>query len=68
MTGRNSPLDLLAEPPAAERAAQRRAARRVFRLYCVACSRSTEGPTPPSARPGRCSTCGGTMVLELSPD
>jgi DNA-directed RNA polymerase subunit RPC12/RpoP len=48
-------------------AAERRAARRVFRLYCVACGRSTEGPTPPP-RVGRCPACGGTMLVELAQD
>jgi DNA-directed RNA polymerase subunit RPC12/RpoP len=54
------------EPSAAARAAERRAARRVFRLYCIACSRSSEVSTPP-ARSGRCSACGGTMLTELAP-
>jgi DNA-directed RNA polymerase subunit RPC12/RpoP len=49
------------------RAAERRAARRVFRTYCVACGRSSEGSNAP-ARPGRCAVCGGTMLVELSPD
>jgi DNA-directed RNA polymerase subunit RPC12/RpoP len=49
------------------RAAERRAARRIFRLYCVACGRSTESPTPPR-QVGRCPACGGTMLLELAAD
>ena len=53
------------EPSADVRAAQRRSARRVFRLYCLACSRSIEASTPPT-RPGRCSACGGTMLIELA--
>jgi hypothetical protein len=53
------------EPSAAERASERR--RRVFRTYCVACGRSSEGLSAP-ARPGRCLTCGGTMLVELSSD
>ena len=53
------------EPPAEVRAAERRMARRVFRLYCLACSRSSESSTPP-ARPGRCSACGGSMLTELA--
>ena len=53
------------EPSAEERAAQRKAARRVFRLYCFACGRSTEGTTTPE-RAGRCPVCGGTMLLELA--
>jgi hypothetical protein len=59
-----SPLILSEEPPAEERAAQRRAARRVFRLYCVACGRSSEVSIAP-ARPGRCVHCHGTMLVEL---
>ena len=54
------------EPSAEVRVAQRRTARRVFRLYCLACSRSSEVSTPP-AQPGRCSACGGTMLTELAP-
>ena len=53
------------EPSAEERAAIRKAARRVFRLYCFACGRSTEGTTTPE-RAGRCPVCGGTMLLELA--
>ncbi len=49
-----------------ERPAQPRpAARRVFRLYCFSCGRSTESTAAPP-RPGRCPTCGGTMLLELA--
>ena len=55
------------EPTAETRAAERRAARRVFRTYCVACGRSSEGLSAP-ARPGRCAVCGGTMLVELAPD
>jgi hypothetical protein len=58
-----SPVILQAEPSAEERAAQRRAARHVFRLYCFACGRSSEVLVAP-ARPGRCLQCGGTMLLE----
>jgi hypothetical protein len=64
---RMSPLEIEAEPSAEVRAAERRAARRVFRLYCVACGRSSEAATAP-ARAGRCPTCGGTMLLELAGD
>ena len=64
-TARWSPLNLLDEPPAADRAAQRRAARRVFRLYCLACGRSNEVLIAP-AQPGRCGRCGGTMLAELA--
>jgi ribosomal protein L40E len=64
---RNSLASSLAHEPSAEvRAAQRRTVRRVFRLYCLACSRSSEVSTPP-ARSGRCSACGGTMLTELAP-
>ncbi len=52
-----------AEAPAAER----RAMRRLFRLYCFSCGRSTESAAAPQ-RSGRCPTCGGTMLLELSAD
>jgi hypothetical protein len=58
---------LVDELPAEERAAQRRAARRVFRLYCLACGRSSEVSIAP-ARPGRCVHCGGTMLVEVAPD
>jgi hypothetical protein len=64
---RMSPVEIDAEPSAEVRAAERRAARRLFRLYCVACGRSSESPTAP-LRPGRCPTCGGTMLLELAVD
>jgi ribosomal protein L40E len=57
----------LGEPGVAERASERRTRRRVFRTYCVACGRSSEGLSAP-VRPGRCLTCGGTMLVELSPD
>jgi DNA-directed RNA polymerase subunit RPC12/RpoP len=62
-------IDVPVEPEAAieARAAERRAARRMFRLYCVACGRSTEGPTPPT-QVGRCPACGGTMLVELAAD
>jgi hypothetical protein len=64
-TSRWSPLNLLDEPPAADRALQRRAARRVFRLYCLACGRSSEVLIAP-VQPGRCGHCGGTMLAELA--
>src|SRR5205823_14889543 len=60
-----SPIQLPNEPSAEERAAERRAARRVFRLYCFACGRSSEVLIAP-ARPGRCLQCGGTMLLEIA--
>src|ERR1044071_1384533 len=55
------------ELPAEARAAQRRAHRRVFRLYCVACGRSSEVSTAP-LRTGRCVHCDGTMLVELAVD
>jgi hypothetical protein len=55
------------EPSAQERAALRRIARRVFRVYCTACGRSNEVPVAPS-RPGRCTHCDGTMLVELVAD
>jgi hypothetical protein len=61
-------INLRDELPAEQRAEDRRASRRVFRLYCVSCGRSTEGPIAPTGRPGRCPVCGGTMLLELTPD
>jgi hypothetical protein len=65
---RSSPLVLQAEPSPEERAAQRRAASRVLRLYCLACGRSSEVSVAP-ARWGRCLQCGGTMLLEpAAPD
>lgn len=62
-----APVRLLDEPSAEERAARRRAARRVFRLYCVACTRSSEVLIAPP-RPGRCLHCGGTMLVEVATD
>ena len=55
------------EPSAEERAAIRKAARRIFRLYCFACGRSNEVSVAP-VRPGRCLHCGGTMLVEVAPD
>ena len=66
-TSRWSPLNLLEEPSAADRAARRRAVRRVFRLYCLACGRSSEVLIAP-AQPGRCVHCGGTMLVEVAAD
>jgi hypothetical protein len=62
-----TPLNLLEEASAEERAAQRRAARLVLRLYCLACGRSSDVPSAP-ARPGRCFQCGGTMLVEAVAD
>jgi hypothetical protein len=60
-------LELQNEPSAEQRAAQRRAARRVFRVYCFACGRSSEVSVAP-VRPGRCLQCGGTMLVDVAPD
>lgn len=60
-------LDLDEELPPDVRAAQRRDARRIFRLYCLACGRSTDVSTAPP-RAGRCVHCGGTMLVELTAD
>jgi len=62
-----SPIQLPNEPSAEERAAERRAARRVFRLYCFACGRSSEVSIAP-VRPGRCLHCGGSMLVEVAVD
>ena len=62
-----SPFRVVDELSAEQRAAQRRAARRVFRVYCVACGRSTESSVAP-ARVGRCSHCSGTMLVEMVGD
>ena len=59
-----SSLQPAPEPSAEARAAQRRAARRLFRLYCIACGRSTESSVAP-LRVGRCPHCGGTMLVEM---
>src|ERR671936_1474719 len=60
-----NPVHVQDEPSVEERAARRRAARRMFRLYCFACGRSSEVSIAP-ARPGRCPHCGGTMLVEVA--
>jgi hypothetical protein len=60
-----SAVRLQDEPSAAERAALRRAASRVLRLYCFACGRSREVLIAP-VRPGRCEHCGGSMLVEVA--
>ena len=62
-----TPLPVQEELSAEERAAQRRATARVFRLYCFACGRSSEVSIAP-VRPGRCLHCGGTMLVEVATD
>src|SRR3954447_6073321 len=62
-----TPVRLPDEPSVEARAALRRAARRVFRLYCFACGRSVEMAAAPP-RAGRCEHCGGTMLVEVAPD
>jgi hypothetical protein len=57
------PFARRADPSSEERLAERRAALRPYRLYCFACGRSSEVATV-LARPGRCTTCGGTMLTE----
>ena len=61
-----SPLELLDEPAAEERAARRRLDRVVFRVYCLACGRSSEVAVPP-AQAGRCVHCNGTMLVDVAP-
>lgn len=56
-------LEPLDEPSAEERAASRKAARTLFRVYCIACARSSEGASAP-ARLSRCEHCGGTLLVE----
>ena len=55
------------EVPAEQRAAERRAQQRQFRLYCFSCGRSTTVQTPPR-QAGRCESCGGSMLTELESD
>ena len=62
-----TPFPVVDDKSAVQRAAQRRAARRVFRVYCVACGRSTESLILP-AQAGRCTHCGGTMLIEMAGD
>ena len=50
--------------PTEQRAAERRAARTTLRLYCVMCGRSETLQRVP-ARPGRCSSCDGTLLTEF---
>lgn|SRR5205814_1777322 len=60
-----SPINPPDEAPTEEHAAQRQPAPRVFRVYCVACGRSSEMSIVP-AQPGRCVHCDGTMLVELA--
>jgi hypothetical protein len=56
-------LELTDEPAADLRVADHKAARTRFRVYCIACSRSSEGESAPP-RLSRCEHCGGTMLVE----
>ena len=64
--GRAARRFLIDEEPSAERRAieRRAAAANRYRVYCFACGRSTSVAAPP-ARPGRCPSCGGSMLTEL---
>ena len=64
--GSHRELDLAEEAPAEERAAERHAVRMGLRLYCMLCGRSETVQRAP-ARPGRCPSCGGTLLTELDP-
>ena len=64
--GRHRELDLVEEAPAEQRAAERHAVRMALRLYCVLCGRSETVERAP-VRPGRCPSCGGTLLTELDP-
>jgi ribosomal protein S27E len=55
---------LVAEQTAEQRAVERAATMHRFRIYCVSCGRSTTVASPPT-RPGRCASCGGTMLTEF---
>jgi hypothetical protein len=55
---------LVAEQSAEQRAVERARMVHRFRLYCVSCGRSTAVASPPT-RPGRCASCGGTMLTEF---
>jgi ribosomal protein S27E len=55
---------VVAEQSAEQRAAERATVVHRFRLYCVSCGRSTAVASPPT-RPGRCASCGGTMLTEF---
>jgi ribosomal protein S27E len=55
---------MIAEQSAEQRSAERRVTVHLFRLYCVSCGRSTAVASPPT-HPGRCASCGGTMLTEF---
>jgi len=66
LVGRGCPrkqIVLLAEVPAAERVAARRAAERRCRIYCLSCGRAAEQARAP-VHQGRCAVCGGTLLTE----
>ena len=60
--GGHRELDLAEEAPAEERYPVRMG----LRLYCMLCGRSETVERAP-ARPGRCPSCGGTLLTELDP-
>ena len=62
--GAHRELALAKEAPAEQRAAERRAARTTLRLVCVMCGRAESVQRAP-ARPGRCSSCDGTLLTEF---
>jgi ribosomal protein S27E len=62
--GLHRELALAEEAPAETRAAERRSVRTTMRLYCVMCGRSETVQRAP-AQPGRCSSCGGTLLTEF---
>ena len=62
--GLHRDLALEEEAPPEKRAAERRAARTTVRLYCVMCGRSETVERAP-VRPGRCSSCDGTLLTEF---
>jgi ribosomal protein S27E len=55
---------LATEQSAEQRAIERAASAHRFRLYCVSCGRSIAVASPPR-QPGRCLSCGGTMLTEF---
>jgi hypothetical protein len=62
--GKHREVELVEEAPAEQRAAERHAVRTTVRLYCVMCGRSEIVERAP-VRPGRCSSCDGTLLTEF---